>query len=107
MVYVETEGMTPEQVRGSELRNLTNREVVGQLFFARSGYWQARGGTNQTQRCLDLSHARHLAPDDPAIKASHQAVFSHYGIKPEHTSIEIRIVPRAQKGTEYEQATRR
>lgn len=91
-IYLETEGLTCWQIRGSELRNLTNREVVGQLFFTRSCHWDAVGGSAENQRCLDLSRASHLSPDDPAIVALHRAVFDHYGIKPEHTSIDIRLI---------------
>jgi len=93
--YVEEEGMTLEQVSGSELRNLTNREVIGTLFFARQGHLMTKNGVYEIQACMDLSRALHLAPDDPAIKATHKAVFTHYGIKPEHRSIEIRVRPKA------------
>ena len=89
-VYLDTEGMTRDQLRGSDLRNLTRREVVGELFFARMSYWHTKDGKCETQSCLDLSRARHLAPDDPRIKAVYQAVFNHYGIKSEYTSIDIR-----------------
>ncbi len=95
-VYLEVEGMTRDQLTGSDLRNLTHREVVGNIFFARSAYWATKGPERSTQQCLDLSHARYLAPDDPGIKASHQAIFNHYGIRPEHTSIEIK--PKERKG---------
>ena len=89
--FLEIEGIAPNQVKGSQLRNLTDREVLGELFFARSGYWELRERYTQTRRCLDLSRARQLAPDDPGIEVLHAAVFSHYGIKPEHQSIEIRV----------------
>ena len=48
-------------------------------------------GKCETQNCLDLAHADYLAPDDPNIKKAHEVVFNHYGIRPEHKSIEIRI----------------
>jgi hypothetical protein len=70
-VYLGIEGMTASQLRGNQMRNLTNRE-----------------------QCLDLSRARHLAPDDPGIESTHSAVFAFYGIKPEHTSIEIKLKPK-------------
>ena len=60
--YVESEGLTPEQLSGSELRNLTNREVIGTLFFARQGHLTTKNGVFETQACIDLSRARHLAP---------------------------------------------
>ena len=89
-VYLDTEGMTRDQLTGSDLRNLSSREVIGNIFFARSAYWATKGPTQTTQQCLDLSRARYLAPDDPGIKMSHQKVFDFYGIKPDHTSIEIK-----------------
>jgi hypothetical protein len=79
---------------GNQMRNLTRREVVGNLFFARSAHWRTYGGKYETQRCLDIAAARHLAPDDPGIKATHEGLFKAYGIKPEHTKIEIRITPK-------------
>ena len=90
-VYLEIEGMARDQLSGSDLRNLTHREVVGNLFFTRSCYWGVKGANFQNQRCLDLVRARHLSPDDPAIKAVHQAVLNHYGIKPEYTSNNINV----------------
>jgi len=89
-VYLDTEGMRRDQLRGSDLRNLTRREVVGDLFFTRSSYWHAQGGGCQKQSLGDLSRARHLAPDDPAIQATYQAVFNRSGIKREYTSMNIK-----------------
>jgi hypothetical protein len=34
--YIEGEGMTRDQVQGNELRNLSNREIIGSLLFLRS-----------------------------------------------------------------------
>ena len=73
-VYLEIEGMTREQVRGSDLRNLSRREVVGHLLFARSGYWAARGPQYAVLQRRDLSAALRLAPDDPGIRSAYQAV---------------------------------
>ena len=92
--YLESEGMTVNQLKGYELRNLTRREVVGNLFFNRSGHLNTQDLPQATQQCLDLSRAEHLAPADPAIKATHERVFKYYGIKREHTSIEIVIKPK-------------
>ncbi|MBI3881912.1 MAG: hypothetical protein HY301_17855 [Verrucomicrobia bacterium] len=92
--YLEIEGLKRSQLAGSQMRNLTRREVVGNLFFTRSAYWAAKDTSSKTQQCLDLSRARHLAPDDPAIKATQEAVFNFYGIKPEHTAIDIRITAK-------------
>ena len=83
--YLESERMTADQVRGTDLRNLTNREVVAELFFARSGHWKTQGGKNEGRYCLDLSRARHLAPDNPGIEASHKAVFTFYRLNPQDT----------------------
>jgi hypothetical protein len=97
-VYLDSEGMTRDQLRGVELRNLTNREVLGEMFHARSSYWHTKMGKNETQSCLDIARASYLAPDDPNIKGAHEAVFNHYGIKPEYKSIEIDVKPTAEAG---------
>jgi hypothetical protein len=89
-VYLDTEGMTRNQVRGSDLRNLSNREVVGELFFTRMSYWHTKGEKCETQSLRDLTCARHLAPDDPSIERTYQAVFNHHGSKPEYTSVDVR-----------------
>jgi hypothetical protein len=89
-VYLDIEGMTRKQVIGSDLRNLTSREVMGNLFFARSAYWATKGPEHKIQQCLDLSRARHLSPDDSGIKASHEAIFDFYSIKPEDKSLNIK-----------------
>lgn len=78
-VYLEIEGITREQVRGSDLRNLTPREVVGHLLFARSGYWAAKGSNHLTQQRRDLALARELAPEDDGITRSYAAVFKRGG----------------------------
>ena len=101
-VYMEAEGKTRDQLRGSDLRNLTNREVIGQLFFARSGHWMMMDGKFENQRCFDLSRAHRLSPDDPGIKSSHLAVFNYYGIRPEVRSVDIRINPKKEREVRYE-----
>lgn len=83
--YLETEGLTRDQIKGSELRNLTRGEVVGQLLFARSGHWIFRREPSPSRSWMDLSRARHLAPDDPAIILAHEGIFSRYGIGPADT----------------------
>lgn len=88
-VYMEDEGLTRDQLKGSDLRNLTNREVVGQLFFTRSSYWAMTAANSRSRSWVDLSRARHLAPDDPAITKTYQAVFNHYGITPQDTLVSI------------------
>ncbi len=84
-VYMDDEGITREQLKGSDLRNLTNREVVGHFFFARACHWVMRTPKCRSQSWMDISRAFHLSPDDTAITKTHEAVFSHYGITPEDT----------------------
>ncbi len=74
-VYLEIEGITREQVQGSDLRNLTRREVVGHLLLARSGYWAAKGSNHSGQQRRDLTLARKLAPEDEGIARSYAAAF--------------------------------
>jgi Transglutaminase-like superfamily len=90
-VYLETEGLRRDQVKGSDLRNLTTREVVGNLFFTRSCYWATKGGPHERERRRDLAWAHRLAPDDPAIEAAYLTVFNHYRNKPEYSSIDPRL----------------
>lgn len=80
-VYLETEGVTREQLRGSELRNLTHREVVGNLLFARSAYWATKGPEYADRQNHDLARARQLAPDDFGIKETYEAVMNRAGSK--------------------------
>jgi regulator of sirC expression with transglutaminase-like and TPR domain len=84
-VYLEAEGLRRENLAGSDLRNLTRREVLGHILFARSAHWATKGPEHRTQQLLDLSRARSLAPEDSAIAASHRAIFS--GIKTERTEM--------------------
>jgi hypothetical protein len=83
--YIESLGLTNYQLRGSDLRNLSNREVVGQLFFERSAYWAMTAARSRTRSWADLSRALHLSPDDPAIARTHQGIFARYGITAEDT----------------------
>lgn len=80
-VYLETEGVTREQLRGSDLRNLTHREVVGNLLFVRSAYWATKGPKYAARQYHDLSRARQLAPDDFGIRETHDAIFNRLGDK--------------------------
>ena len=80
-VYLEIEGLSRDQVSGSDLRNLTSREVVGHLLFARSAYWATKGPEFASWQRRDLSQARQLAPDDHAIKKSYEAIVNDPGIK--------------------------
>jgi hypothetical protein len=70
--------MTRAQVTGSQLRNLTHREVVGELLYTRSAYWANKGPTHRSRPRSDLSRARQLAPDDPAIKATYHTDSSSF-----------------------------
>jgi len=84
-VYLEDEGLTKDQLRGSDLRNLSNQEVLGQLLFTRSAYWVMSGERSKSRSWVDLSRAFHLAPDDTAIQKTYQAIFTQYGITPGDT----------------------
>jgi len=74
-VYLEAEGISSNQISGSDLRNLSNREVVGELFYIRSSYWHDKGEEFEAWSRDALVHAHELAPDDPAIKNLFQKVF--------------------------------
>jgi hypothetical protein len=91
-VYLDSEGMTRDQLRGSDLRNLTNHEVVGELLFARTSYWHIKGGDFESRSRNDLVRAHNLAPDDPGINGLYQSVFSFHGIQPvKSTAIKPKI----------------
>jgi len=79
-VYLESEGMTPAQVTGSQLRNLTNREVVGELLYTRSAYWAARGANYRTRQLRDLSRAPQLAPEATIDKTLIGSARDHYNL---------------------------
>lgn len=80
-VYLDSEGMTRDQLRGSDLRNLTNREVIGELLFARTSYWHTKGGGFESRSRNDLILAHNLAPDDPGIETLYHDVLNHRGIQ--------------------------
>ena len=91
-VYLDSEGMTRDQLQGSDLRNLTHREVIGELFFARTSYWHGKGADFESRSRNDLVQAHNLASDDPGIKALYQSVFSFHGIQPaKSTAIKPKI----------------
>ena len=94
-VYLEIEGMTRDQLSGNQMRNLTSKEVVGELFYTRSAYWATKGPSAKTHQCMDLFRARQLSPDDPHIKATYDTVFNFYSITPTDPTIEIR--PKEKK----------
>jgi hypothetical protein len=75
--YLDIEGMKRDQLCGSDLRNLTNREVVGELLFTRMSYWHAKGDKYEAQSQYDLVQAHELAPDDPVIEKTYEAVINH------------------------------
>jgi hypothetical protein len=85
--------MKPSDVRGTDLRNLSNREVIAELFFARRGHWDAIGNKCATQSCIDLARAWYLSPDNPNIASLHKTVFAQLNIKPDYNSIEIDAKP--------------
>src|SRR6266850_5026427 len=51
-VYLDIEGMTRDRLTGSQMRNLTKREVMGNLFFTRSAYWATKGRSCKNRQCL-------------------------------------------------------
>lgn len=75
-VYLEIEGLPRDKLNGSELRNLTSKEVVGNLLFARSGYWAVHGSAGRASQLRDLAWARALAPDDPGIRKAYDSALS-------------------------------
>lgn len=75
-VYLEIEGLPQDKLQGSELRNLTAKEVVGNLLFARSGYWAVHGSAGRASQLRDLAWARALAPDDPGIRKAYDSALS-------------------------------
>lgn len=61
-VYIRLEQITPQELAGTNtLRNLTNREVVGVLFHARSGIYAAHGYRREALR--DAARAVELNPE--------------------------------------------
>jgi hypothetical protein len=67
-------------LRGSDLRNLSNQEVLGQLLFTRSAFWSMSPENSKSRSWIDLSRAFYLAPDDIAIQKAYHSIFTHYGI---------------------------
>jgi hypothetical protein len=84
-VYMEEEGLTRAQLHGSDLRSLSNREVLGQLFFERSAYWIMAQVKSRSRSWADLSRAHHLCPDDPVITKTYTSVFKRFRITPQDT----------------------
>ncbi len=87
-VYLQIEGKTRARLRGNELRNLTDREVVGELYFTRMSYWHTKGEKYEAQSRGDLAQAHSLAPDDPAIEAAFCAILKGKNAKPQYVSTE-------------------
>ena len=62
-VFLEAEGLTRAEIAGTNwLRNLSNREIVASLLFARSGCHSAMDRVESAYR--DCRRAVHLAPGD-------------------------------------------
>jgi len=95
--YLEDEKMTKNQVAGNELRNLSNREVVGSLLFIRSSHWVMKDEQEHTKSWMDLSRAFHLSPDDPAIAKTYQSISGHYGLKPDQSLADLERIDRAAR----------
>jgi hypothetical protein len=88
-VYLEDEGLTRDQLRGSDLRNLTSQEVLGELLFTRSGYWVMSAEKSLSRSLVDLSRASHLAPEDASIQMAQQAIFARYTVTPADTLLTL------------------
>lgn len=95
--YLEGERMTNQQVQGNELRNLSNREVVGSLLFIRSSHWIMKADQERVRSWVDLSRALHLSPDDQAIAKTYQAISRHYGLKPDQSLAELERIDRGAR----------
>lgn len=85
-VYMDIEGIKQGELRGSDLRNLSNREVVGELLFTRMSYWHAKGAQYEAQSSHDLASARKYAPDDPVIEKTYEAVFKQGNLNTAYTT---------------------
>jgi len=90
--YLEEEGMTREHVTGNELQNLSNREVIGSLLYARSAHWVMKAEREYARSWVDLSRAFHLSPNDPAIAKAYQGIFRQFGLKPEDTMTDLKRI---------------
>jgi len=95
--YLEDEKMTKNQVAGNELRNLSNREVVGNLLFIRSSHWVMKAEQEHTKSWMDLSRALRLSPDDPAIAKTYQSIYGHYGLKADQSLADLEKIDRAAR----------
>lgn len=95
--YLEDERMMKDQVAGNELRNLSNREVVGGMLFIRSSHWVMKAEQEHTKSWMDLSRAFHLSPDDPAIARTYQSISGHYGLKPDQSMADLERIDRAAR----------
>ena len=90
--YLEEEGMTREHVTGNELQNLSNREVIGSLLYARSAHWVMKAEREYARSWVDLSRAFRLSPSDPAIATAYHSIFRQFGLKPEHTLADLKRI---------------
>lgn len=68
--FLEMEGIARKDVKSGELRNLTNREIVGALFHARAGCFIAHGPQHYDAAYRDLRIAAHLAPENYLVQKS-------------------------------------
>jgi regulator of sirC expression with transglutaminase-like and TPR domain len=73
-VYVEEEGMKPDDVKGNDLRNLSNQEVIACLLFTRSCHLAMKVDRDPVGSWSDLSRAFSLSPADPAIGRTYSAL---------------------------------
>jgi hypothetical protein len=83
-VYVEEEGMKPEDVKGNDLRNLSNKEVIACLLFTRSCHLAMKADRDHVGSWSDLSRAFSLSPADPAITRTYLALKQNPAVYASH-----------------------
>lgn len=78
-VFLETEGVSRGQLAGTNaLRNLTRREVVGDLFFVRACHYESLGDQFLVLALRDNRRAVHLMPDNPRFQAHFDVIWRRY-----------------------------
>ena len=92
--------MTKDQLTGCAMRNLTNRETVGELFYIRScffGEHQAKSMAARFQFSIDLGRACELKPDEVKFGLKRDSVFKYYNITAKETSNDLMPLPGIKK----------
>jgi hypothetical protein len=76
-VFLETEGLTRDQIAGTDaLLNLTKRAVVGGLFHVRACHFYALGPRHLNTIIRDSARATHLAPDNSRVREFHRLMLA-------------------------------